>query len=119
MNAVYLPAIRLANVLLSSFWLTRGLELIGLLLVAVAAVIYQRVLSGKMKNQKADLERQILERNELLSYAKLNEQKARKEAEMTYRNKTLLISKISHEIRTPMNAMMGMASLLNETNLTR
>ena len=119
MNAVYLPAIRLANVLLSSFWLTRGLELIGLLLVAVAAVIYHRVLSGKMKNQKAELERQIHERNELLSYAKLNEQKARKEAEMTYRNKTVLISKISHEIRTPMNAMMGMASLLNETNLTR
>lgn len=119
MDTVYTGIATLGNVLLSSFWLTWGLELTGLLLLTAAGLIFYRVLTNKMKNQKADLERQVHERNELLSYSKLNEQKARKEAELLYKNKSKLISKISHEIRTPMNAIMGMATLLNETNPTQ
>lgn len=117
MNTVYDSYIATGNVLLSLFWLTWGLQLLALLLLATAAFVFHRIRIRKLKNEKADLERQVLERNELLSYSKLNEQKARKEAELLNKNKSLLISKISHEIRTPMNAIMGMASLLNETAL--
>ncbi|MGI4727840.1 MAG: sensor histidine kinase, partial [Janthinobacterium lividum] len=65
----------------------------------------------------ADLERQLLERTELLSYSKLTAQKAREDAALANQNKSALLSKISHDIRTPMNTIMGMASLLNETPL--
>ncbi len=117
MNTVYISAIIVGNILLSSFWLTWGIQLVVFLLAVPGFFIFYRVRINKIKNLKAGLEKQVLERNELLSYAKLNEQKARKEAEILNKNKTQLLSKISHEIRTPMNAIMGMASLLNETNL--
>lgn len=118
MTITSLSGIFIQNIFLSTLWLTWGLELVVLLLLATGAFIFHRLQIARIKNQKADLERQVLERNELLSYAKLNEQKARKEAELLYKNKSMLISKISHEIRTPMNAIMGMASLLNDTNPT-
>lgn len=106
------------NIFLLSFWLTWGPALVIMIPIVIAALIFHSVKIKKIKNEKEDLERQVIERNELLSYSKLSEQKARKEAELLYKNKSLLISKISHDIRTPMNAIMGMASLLNETNPT-
>lgn len=106
------------QVLISSFWLTWLIQLIVLLVITAGIFIFHRIRVNKIKNEKSDLERQVLERNELLSYAKLNEQKAKKDFEIANKNKTALISRISHEIRTPLNAIMGMASLLNEANLT-
>lgn len=106
------------QVLISSFWLTWVIQLIVLLIITAGIFIFHRIRVNKIKNEKSDLERQVLERNELLSYAKLNEQKAKKDFEIANKNKTALISRISHEIRTPLNAIMGMASLLNEANLT-
>lgn len=106
------------QVLISSFWLTWVIQLIVLLVITAGIFIFHRIRVNKIKNEKSDLERQVLERNELLSYAKLNEQKAKKDFEIANKNKTALISRISHEIRTPLNAIMGMASLLNEANLT-
>ncbi|MGI4750166.1 MAG: response regulator [Janthinobacterium lividum] len=69
-------------------------------------------------HEVADLERQLLERTELLSYSKITAQKAREDAALANQNKSALLSKISHDIRTPMNTIMGMASLLNETTLS-
>nr|WP_294795357.1 two-component regulator propeller domain-containing protein [uncultured Mucilaginibacter sp.] len=39
------------------------------------------------------------------------------EAERANRAKSVFLATMSHEIRTPMNGVLGMASLLNETNL--
>jgi len=93
------------------------LNIAALTFIIVAAYFISRSKINALVHQKAEMERQLLERSELLSYSKLSEQRAREEAEEANRNKSQLLTRISHDIRTPMNTMMGMASLLNETTL--
>jgi CheY-like chemotaxis protein len=112
-NVLFLTGNFLFLLLLQTWWY----QLLVLFFAAAGAVVFYKIQITKIKRQKADLERKVHERSELLSYAKLNEQKACSEAELLNKNKKLLLSKISHEIRTPMNAVMGMAALLNETAL--
>jgi CheY-like chemotaxis protein/signal transduction histidine kinase len=90
------------------------------ILIGTAGIaIFHLVRMRSVKNRLLDLERQVLERNELLVYAAKNEQKATDKALLADRNKGLLLSRINHELRTPMNGVLGMTTLLNETNLTK
>ncbi|WP_198170200.1 response regulator [Mucilaginibacter arboris] len=88
-----------------------------MVIVVIAGYIYHRINMNAVLHQKADVERKLLERTELLSYSKLSVQRAREDEARANHNKSLLISKISHDIRTPMNTIMGMTALLNETAL--
>ncbi|MGV3510040.1 MAG: response regulator [Sphingobacteriaceae bacterium] len=99
------------------FWTIWWFQLLVVLIVATIAYFSHRSKVNAIEHRVGDLERQLLERNELLSYARQNEQSSRDLAALESRNKSQLLSKISHDIRTPMTTMMGMAALLNETQL--
>jgi CheY-like chemotaxis protein/signal transduction histidine kinase len=111
----FLPAIKI--LLLTAIWFTWWFNLLVLLMVVAGGFIWHNLKMNALLHQNANLERKLLERTELLSYAKTNAQKASDDAASANQNKSALIAKISHDIRTPMNTIMGMASLLTETTL--
>ena len=119
MNTCCLAAFLPESLLLVPLWSTWWFYVILLVLFLVVGYFFHRASINTVLHQKAEVERQLLERTELLSYSKLNVQKAREDAAVANQNKSLLISRISHDIRTPMNTIMGMTSLLTETTLTQ
>jgi CheY-like chemotaxis protein/signal transduction histidine kinase len=84
----------------------------------IVLLIFFGVRLNKIKHEKAELQRQVIEKAELLLYAGKREQKALEEIAEVERAKKVLLGRINHEIRTPMNGIMGMVSLLSETSLT-
>jgi signal transduction histidine kinase/ligand-binding sensor domain-containing protein/DNA-binding response OmpR family regulator len=99
------------------FWLTWWFKL--LVVAGLAGAIYGifKYRVRVMALQKLALEKQVQERTELLKAMTENERKAREEDEKANQAKSVFLATMSHEIRTPMNGVLGMATLLNETDL--
>src|SRR3990170_1345101 len=106
-----------SKLLLLVFLQTWGLLVAASALIAIGSILFLRRISI-LKNQKADLQRQVHEKSELLQYSMEKEKKAKEIASQANHNKSLLLVRINHEIRTPLNGVLGMTSLLAETVLS-
>ncbi|HEX6227627.1 MAG TPA: response regulator, partial [Chryseolinea sp.] len=72
----------------------------------------------QLLNQQLQAQTEFLQGiNMELERQKEEAEKARQEAERANQAKSIFLATMSHEIRTPMNGVIGMASLLRETNL--
>lgn len=89
----------------------------GIVAAAITFLVYKKRTNMFMHQNNA-MQQRITECGELLNYSKESERKAKEDVDAASRSKGLLLAKLSHEIRTPMNGVIGMASLLSETELT-
>jgi len=68
----------------------------------------------RVRKQKEEIQRKA---NKRLRASNAKLVKARQEAEKANQAKSIFLATMSHEIRTPMNGVIGMAALLQETQL--
>ncbi len=96
-----------------------GALVLGVSLTALTiSFILFKIKKSKLVHQNNALRQQITECKEILHHTKENERKAKESLDTANRVKNELLTKLSHEIRTPMNGVLGMASLLSETEIT-
>lgn len=79
-----------------------------------------QTLNAELQNQSEELQalnEELLSQSEELQLQKEQEREAREEADKANQAKSIFLATMSHEIRTPMNGVIGMASLLGETEL--
>jgi CheY-like chemotaxis protein/signal transduction histidine kinase len=118
MNALMQNIMVTGKLLALPFFMSWWVQAVGgAVLILLTGAIIHRLSLRKVRNEKAELLRQVNERSELLNYSMENERKAKEEATMANRTKSLLLARINHEIRTPLNGVLGMTSLLTETSL--
>jgi CheY-like chemotaxis protein len=103
---------------LQFFMVSMWLELVIIGGVICSLLLFFWIRINRLRHEKMELRRLLIEKTELLSYAESRERRILEKVDEIERTKKKLLSRINHEIRTPMNSIMGMVSLLADTPLS-
>jgi signal transduction histidine kinase/DNA-binding response OmpR family regulator len=108
------------------FWKTWTFKIIVALSLLGIVYSFFRIRVSVINKQKVALEKEVkrqtaevIQQKEALEVEREEAEKARQDAEQANQAKSIFLATMSHEIRTPMNGVLGMASLLAETNQTK
>jgi CheY-like chemotaxis protein len=102
------------------FIITAFSSVIFVLIIIIMAFLLYRFYKSNIasyNNKILAMDQQIKDMQQHLDYASREETKARADAKRASSARDILLTSLSHEIRTPMNGILGMAILLEETDL--
>ena len=100
-----------------AFWQTQWFRLLCLLTAFGFVAWFVNFKTSQIRRYNEALERSVAERTAELRASNQALKQAKEAAEDATRAKSEFLANMSHEIRTPMNGVLGMASLMRDTNL--
>lgn len=100
-------------------WLQMAALGVSALVILVGFLSFKLILANhSLRQERSLLEKRVEERTQELAASSKNERHLRELAEQANSAKSQFLATVSHELRTPLTGVLGVADMLNSTDLT-